>query len=141
MGYRSTTDEFVVYARTKLGNWFVSGEFSKTSSTIKSMVTVSRPDSKYYYLKDRTRNITQDHFYHTILCSILYQWIKNLKKGSNVWWRDFYEINEHKSFCENTDFYPSWIKFSLFKRNEIQWDQQNLLGPGWMRKWYSSLQW
>ena len=62
MGYRTAQDEFVVYARKKVGNWFVSGHFSKTASRIKSMVTVSRPDSKYYYLKDRTRNITQDSF-------------------------------------------------------------------------------
>ena len=63
MGYRTTKDEFVVYARTKVGNWFVvEGVFSQTVNRIKSMVAVSRPDSKYYYLKDRTRNITQDSF-------------------------------------------------------------------------------
>ena len=85
MGYRSSTDEFVVYARTKLGNWFVSGEFSKTSSRIKSMVTVSRPDSKYYYLKDRTRNITQEHFLsHNSVFNTAISINSKFKKGSNV---------------------------------------------------------
>ena len=63
MGYRASTDDFVVYGRLASGGWnVVSNMLGKTAHRIKSMVTVSRPNSEFYYFKDRTKNITQEIF-------------------------------------------------------------------------------